>query len=293
MLRAPPGSPRPRGGGSTSSTPTSTSTDAAARPRRPGRSDQADQPGRRLPAARPHGRVARGLRHRRHAARRAAARPVQRRGDVGDRARPHRRGRRPPGRPTIPIPPATSVGWIAAGLVAADATDRKGTPNRSETESALSAMLRAIDTTLWTVDPFGSLGTEHIAGLVGRPIAVVRRAAVARRPVRPRRPRLRRRRAAVRPRSAAYDALAAQLFQVRLGEITRTDDGLLGYFVDDDYSQLPRRRPGDRGTGPAQRPRPRRARPGEQPTRQPVRSTHTYIDTTGVLHDPSRADRSG
>ena len=49
----------------------------------------------------------------------------------------------------------------------------QGTPDRAETESALSAMLRAIDTTLWTVDPFGSLGTEHIAGLVGRPIAVV------------------------------------------------------------------------------------------------------------------------
>ena len=65
------------------------------------------------------------------------------------------------------------VGWIAAGLVAADAVDRGATPNRAETESALSAMLRAIDTTLWTVDPFGSLGTEHIAGLVGRPIAVV------------------------------------------------------------------------------------------------------------------------
>src|SRR5262245_52348299 len=35
---------------------------------------------------------------------------------------------------------------------------------RPETESAVSAMLRAIDTTLWTVDPFGTLGREHIAG---------------------------------------------------------------------------------------------------------------------------------
>ena len=36
-------------------------------------------------------------------------------------------------------------------------------------------------------------------------------------------------------RQAAFDAMAAQVFEVRLGEITRTDDGLLGYFVDDDY----------------------------------------------------------
>ena len=43
-----------------------------------------------------------------------------------------------------------------------------------ERESALSALLRAIDTTLWTVDSFASLGSEHVAGLVGRPIAVVR-----------------------------------------------------------------------------------------------------------------------
>ena len=72
-----------------------------------------------------------------------------------------------------PDPAHRRVGWIAAGLVTADATARQGTPDRAETESALSAMLRAIDTTLWTVDPFGSLGQSHIAGLVGRPIAVV------------------------------------------------------------------------------------------------------------------------
>ncbi len=47
-------------------------------------------------------------------------------------------------------------------------------PTRRRPESALSALLRAIDTTLWTVDTFASLGSEHVAGLVGRPIAVVR-----------------------------------------------------------------------------------------------------------------------
>ena len=31
-----------------------------------------------------------------------------------------------------------------------------------------------IDTTLWTVDPFGQTGSEHLSLLIGRPIAVVR-----------------------------------------------------------------------------------------------------------------------
>jgi hypothetical protein len=89
---------------------------------------------------------------------------------------------------------------------------------------------------LWTVDPFGSLGSEHIAGLVGRPIAVVTAqltldvqddldqlvygADTSR-----------------EARAAAYAELASTAFSVRLGSAARQDDGLLGYFVDDDYSR--------------------------------------------------------
>src|SRR4029077_17589626 len=115
-----------------------------------------------------------------------------------------------------PDPTRRRIGWVAAGVVAADAADRKGTPNRSETESSLSALLRAIDTTLWTVDPFGSLGTEDIAGLVGRPIAVVAarlfphtHPALHAPPSPP---------AALRARrQAAFAARPAEPFQVRLG----------------------------------------------------------------------------
>jgi hypothetical protein len=39
-------------------------------------------------------------------------------------------------------------------------------------------------------------------------------------------------------RAAAYAALAQVEVRVRLGEITRPDDGLLAWFVDDDYSQV-------------------------------------------------------
>ena len=134
-----------------------------------------------------------------------------------------------------PDPTHHRVGWIASGLVAADAKARQGTPNRAETESALSAMLRAIDTTLWAVDPLGSLGTEHIAGLVGRPIAVV--TARLSLDVKPDVDgRIYVDEALRTGRQAAYDALVEEIFEVRLGEVTRSDDGLLGYFVDDDFS---------------------------------------------------------
>jgi hypothetical protein len=174
------------------------------------------------------------------------------------------------------------VGWIAAGLVAADAAARNGTPNRPETESALSAMLRAIDTTLWTVDPFGSLGSEHIAGLVGRPIAVVAArlsldvySDVAERAYHDETLRT--------GRTAAYDALAAVPFEVRLGEITRADDGLLGYFVDDDYAHF---HLVDKVIASEALPSGRRQGvldPDNADPTVPVAIEHPYIDDSGVL----------
>ncbi len=61
-------------------------------------------------------------------------------------------------------------------MVAADAAQRGrvASGDAGAGESSLSAMLRAVDTTMWTVDAFSSFGSEHVAGLVGRPIAVVR-----------------------------------------------------------------------------------------------------------------------
>jgi hypothetical protein len=136
--------------------------------------------------------------------------------------------------PSFGLAPAEQpLGLLAAGLVAADTAAR--TAGGAGQESPLSALLRAIDTTLWSVDTFAQLGSEHVAGMVGRPIAVVRcqlrldllpeddldlsnpdRAA---------------------ERAAAEQALAAVAFPVRVGELTRSDDGVLGFFVDDDYSR--------------------------------------------------------
>jgi hypothetical protein len=129
------------------------------------------------------------------------------------------------------------LGWLAAGIVATDARARDSQPAGPDRESALSALLRAIDTSLWTVDPFAGLGTEHIAGLVGRPVAVV--SARLWLEVQPDLDDLDLSAPGARDqRARAYAELAERAFPVRLGELTRADDGLLGYFVDDDYTRV-------------------------------------------------------
>jgi hypothetical protein len=135
-----------------------------------------------------------------------------------------------------PDPGARHLTRLAAGAVAADATARND-PAGAPDESALSALLRAVDTTLWTVDPLGTIGTGSVAGLVGRPIAVVR--AILRLDVVDDLDDLSYATPADRAaRAQAYLDLAARAITVRLGELTRTDDSLLAYAVDDDYRTL-------------------------------------------------------
>ncbi|MEO6411104.1 MAG: hypothetical protein ABIO48_00835 [Pedococcus sp.] len=148
-----------------------------------------------------------------------------------------------PGRPVPPdagpltdVPPhAQHAALFAAGLVQADIEARQATAPPSC--SALSALLRAIDSTLWTVDTFAAIGTPTIAGLVGRPVAIVRatlrldapddldevQVDEAGGPA---------------ARAAAYQALAAHEFPFRIGELGRSDDSVLGFFVDDDYTRF-------------------------------------------------------
>ncbi|MCF6282851.1 MAG: hypothetical protein L3J28_11705 [Candidatus Polarisedimenticolaceae bacterium] len=88
-------------------------------------------------------------------------------------------------------------------------------------DTALGAMLRMIDSTLWSVDPLGREGDEHLSVLVGRPLAVVR--------------------ASLRLETKDIETqgdLSSTAFDVRLGELTRLGDGLIGYFINDDYSQF-------------------------------------------------------
>lgn len=143
----------------------------------------------------------------------------------------------PPGAgPLVDLPPsALPMGQIAAGVVRADVQDRA-----SETpgiDSSLTSLLRAIDTTLWTVDTYGSLGSTTVAGLVGRPIAVVK--ATLRLDIPDDLDEVIVTAAGgVDERRGAFDALKDQRFPVRLGDLQRSDDSLLGFYVDDDYDHF-------------------------------------------------------
>jgi hypothetical protein len=149
-----------------------------------------------------------------------------------------------PGRP-VPVDAAPAVGLeraqaclgaLAAGLVAADASARGGGRAEAGADSALSALLRAVDTTLWAVDPVAGAGSAELAAIVGRPIAVVR--AVLGIDVAHDLETLELDDGARAQRAAAYAELAEVGVRVRLGEMTRPDDGLLAWFVDDDFSRV-------------------------------------------------------
>lgn len=148
-----------------------------------------------------------------------------------------------PGRPVAPdAGPFTGLSTsqapiadVAAGVLLADVAARSGTT--PPVTSSLSAMLRAIDTTLWTVDTYAALGSPSVAGLVGRPVAVVR--------------------ATVRldmpddtgevtaghvggadARRAIFAAVRDMHLPFRLGALERSDDALLGFYLGDDFAHL-------------------------------------------------------
>lgn len=150
----------------------------------------------------------------------------------------------PDAAPPDGVPAASRlVAEIAAALVRADATaragrvDATGEPTTPPDESALTVMLRAVDSTLWGVDTFGALGSGTVAGLVGRPIAVVRTTLCLDLPddtgeldvTAPGGPAARR---------EAFDALTDELVEVHLGTLARSDDALLGWFVGDDFEHF-------------------------------------------------------
>jgi hypothetical protein len=119
------------------------------------------------------------------------------------------------------------------GLLAHGLRDRERLASPTPpSESALSALLRMIDATLWSTDPVGRAGNEHLSLLVGHPLALVRaelRLEVQADPL-------------TSTQGALYAAARAELertpLPVRLGEVLALDDGLMGYFVNDDHSRF-------------------------------------------------------
>ena len=87
--------------------------------------------------------------------------------------------------------------------------------------TALETLLTVLDITRWSVDLTASAGDEHLSLLLGQPVAIVR-ASIQLDVMDPRNP--------AENRSAAVP--------VRLGELAHLQDGLLGYYVADDFRTL-------------------------------------------------------
>ncbi|TMQ04432.1 MAG: hypothetical protein E6J90_51460 [Deltaproteobacteria bacterium] len=87
--------------------------------------------------------------------------------------------------------------------------------------TALAELLRAIDATRWTVDPFAHVGEEHLSLLIGHPVAVIAAALQVE----------------VREPATGTDVPITRV-PVRLGALTHWQDGLFGYYVDRDFTTL-------------------------------------------------------
>jgi hypothetical protein len=108
---------------------------------------------------------------------------------------------------------------IAESMLDADRTAALG--GATATQTVLRGVQEVIDTTQWTVDLTGRTGDEHLALLLGAPVAVLR-AAILLEVDDPRQP----------------PGLAATAVPVKLGTLAHQQDGLLGYYVGDDYTRL-------------------------------------------------------
>lgn len=139
-------------------------------------------------------------------------------------------------------PAARLAGRIAQGMIDADIAQRAD-PATAGLESPLSAFLRAVDTTMWGVEGLtGAAAGATLAGLVGRPVAIAATTLWIDLP-----DDLYRTGAfgatadALRDFLVAqgvFEAVKAQGFDVRLGDLARGQDGLYGYFLGDDFGRF-------------------------------------------------------
>jgi hypothetical protein len=122
-------------------------------------------------------------------------------------------------RPSESIP-NQFLGEFADNLVAFDiAQAAAGAP--AGTQTGLMALNLLIDATRWTKDTSGSSGDEHLSLLLGHPIAVLRAGI----------------KLDVQYSGPDSTAPFTQV-PVKLGTLAHTQDGLLAYFVADDYSRV-------------------------------------------------------
>jgi len=180
--------------------------------------------------------------------------------------------------PARAIPNRFAAG-IAKGLLQWGAA-----PSGVQNDDALQAMLRVIDSTLWAVDPYGHTGDEHLALLVGHPVVVVRATLrlELQEPVEP-------------------DLANLNVVPVRLGALAHWQDGLFGYFVNDDYTSFHCSDAAAAGlarqVGPNQGfLQPINLVPGHFADFVPDTGTtpvsHPYIDTSGIMYVQPNQDVS-
>lgn len=173
--------------------------------------------------------------------------------------------------PSLTIPNA-HAGAMASALVQWGIADA-GVAD--EQDNALQAMLRVIDSTLWSVDPYGHSGDEHLALMVGHPIVIVRARLTLdlNEPIEP-------------------DLANLMVIPVRLGALAHWQDGLFGYFVNDDYTRLycsdaaaaglaRQIGPGQGFLGPINSVPDQLTNFAANTGKTPV--THPYIDTSGAF----------
>ncbi|HEU4844805.1 MAG TPA: hypothetical protein VFT05_11115, partial [Burkholderiaceae bacterium] len=98
---------------------------------------------------------------------------------------------------------------------------------------AVTAFLQAIDETLWTTAPLGAVFDQDLAVLMGRPLAMVRAQLQFELDGAP----------YADPSwqytfNPAAPAVSGYRFPIELGNVARLNDGLIGYFMEDDYSRF-------------------------------------------------------
>jgi hypothetical protein len=127
-----------------------------------------------------------------------------------------------PGLPTaVGASPREAVAHAELGAAGEELLSISVADAKAGRAPALLELLRVIDSTRWTVDPFGHVGEEHLALLVGHPIAAV--SAVVKVEVR---------------EPAGGTEVPVTRVPVRLGALSHWQDGLFGYFVVGDYGRF-------------------------------------------------------
>jgi hypothetical protein len=104
---------------------------------------------------------------------------------------------------------------------------------RSAGPAAFQEFLEAIDATLWSVDPLGSRNDQNLSVLVGRPLALTRAQLQFQLNGSPMRDQ-------TWPKTfdTSVPSYTQENFQIRLGEQELRQDGLIGYYLGQDYTSF-------------------------------------------------------